>query len=80
MTDSPSLKFDRMGSSMMSPEGLAMRPRMPASCRIWLRDPRAPEWAIMYTGLNPSLSFFSSSMSSLVTSSLVELHTSMTLL
>jgi hypothetical protein len=33
--------------------GLAMRPRMPASCRIWSREPRLPESNIMNTGLNP---------------------------
>ncbi len=32
---------------MMSPEGFAMRPRIPASWRIWLLLPRAPELAIM---------------------------------
>ena len=46
-TDSPSRKFDRIGVSMISPDGLAMRPRMPASCIICLSDPRAPESAIM---------------------------------
>ena len=36
-----------MGVSMISPLGLAMRPRMPASWRIWVREPRALESAIM---------------------------------
>ena len=45
----PSLKLEMIGVSMISPEGLAMRPRMPANCRIWATEPRAPEWAIMYT-------------------------------
>ena len=32
---------------MISPDGLAIRPRMPASCFIWVGEPRAPEWLIM---------------------------------
>jgi hypothetical protein len=43
----PSLKFEMIGVSMISPDGLAMRPRIPASCFIWACEPRAPEWAIM---------------------------------
>ena len=43
----PSRKFEVMGVSMISPEGLAMRPRMPASWRICCFEPRAPESAIM---------------------------------
>jgi hypothetical protein len=31
----PSLKFEMIGVSMISPDGLAIRPRMPASCFIW---------------------------------------------
>jgi hypothetical protein len=30
--------------------GLAIRPRIPASCRIWSRLPRLPESNIMNTG------------------------------
>ena len=41
------MKFAFTGRSMISPFGLAMRPRMPASWRICLKDPRAPELAIM---------------------------------
>ena len=41
------MKLALIGRSMISPFGLAMRPRMPASWRIWLKDPRAPELAIM---------------------------------
>ena len=47
ITDSPSLKLEMIGVSMISPEGLAIRPRMPASWRIWAGDPRAPECDIM---------------------------------
>jgi hypothetical protein len=43
----PSLKFEMIGVSMISPDGLAIRPRMAASWRIWVGEPRAPEWLIM---------------------------------
>ncbi len=36
---------------MISPFGLAISPRIPASWRICLNDPRAPELAIMKIGL-----------------------------
>jgi hypothetical protein len=42
-TFSPSRKFALIGVSMISPEGLAISPRIPASCRIWSIEPRAPE-------------------------------------
>ena len=48
-TDRPSMKLALIGRSMISPFGFAMRPRIPASWRIWLNDPRAPELAIMKT-------------------------------
>ena len=43
----PSRKFAVIGVSMISPEGLAMRPRIAASCRICWVEPRAPESAMM---------------------------------
>ena len=43
----PSMKFALIGRAMIWPFGSAMRPRIPASWRIWLKDPRAPDWAIM---------------------------------
>jgi hypothetical protein len=46
-TVSPSMKLALIGRSMISPLGLAISPRMPASCRICVNDPRAPELAIM---------------------------------
>ena len=46
-TESPSRKFEVIGVSMISPDGFAIRPRMPASCRICCAEPRAPESAIM---------------------------------
>ena len=45
-TVSPSRKFDVMGTSMISPDGLAISPRMPASWRICCLLPRAPESAM----------------------------------
>ncbi len=48
----PSMKLALIGRSMISPFGLAIRPRMPASWRICLNDPRAPELAIMKMGLS----------------------------
>ena len=42
-----SLKLAMIGVSMISPDGFAMSPRMPASCLICAGAPRAPEWAIM---------------------------------
>ena len=44
------MKLALIGRSMISPFGFAIRPRMPASWRIWLNDPRAPELAIMKIG------------------------------
>ena len=41
-TLSPSRKLDLMGVSMISPLGLAIKPRMPPSWRIWSTLPRAP--------------------------------------
>ena len=40
-----------IGCSMISPEGLAIKPRMPANWRICAGDPRAPEWLIIHTEL-----------------------------
>ena len=53
----PSLKFDVIGDSIISPEGLAIKPLIPANCFIWAADPLAPLSAIINTELifNPSL-------------------------
>ena len=48
------MKFALIGRSMISPFGFAIRPRMPASWRICLNEPRAPELAIMKIGLSSS--------------------------
>src|SRR5438034_152198 len=53
-TDRPSMKLALIGRSMISPFGSAIRPRMPASWRICLKDPRAPELAIMKIGFSSS--------------------------
>ena len=46
------MKLALIGRSMISPFGLAIRPRMPASWRICLNEPRAPELAIMKIGFS----------------------------
>ena len=48
------MKLALIGRSMISPFGLAIRPRMPASWRICLNEPRAPELAIMKIGFSSS--------------------------
>ena len=40
-----------IGCSMISPDGLAISPRMPANWRICAGDPRAPECDIIHTEL-----------------------------
>ena len=47
----PSRKLALIGRGMISPFGLATRPRMPAICRTCIMFPRAPEWTIIQTGL-----------------------------
>ena len=46
----PSIKFDLTGISIVSPVGLAIKPRIPASWLNWLAEPRAPEFIIMKIG------------------------------
>ena len=52
----PSLKFDVIGLSIISPDGLAIKPRIPANCFICAADPLAPLSAIINTEFifNPS--------------------------
>ena len=51
--ESPSLKFDRIGFSIISPPpavdflGFAIKPLMPVNCLICSLDPRAPESSII---------------------------------
>ena len=68
------MKLARIGRSMISPFGLAIRPRMPASWRICLIVPRAPESAIMKIGFRRS-KFFSIASA---TSSVAAVHLSTT--
>ena len=80
-TVSPSRKFAVIGVSMISPDGFAIRPRIPASCLICWVLPRAPESAIMNMLLNeraswssdffPPLSSISSRPSSAIISSAI---------
>ena len=60
------MKFALTGRSMISPFGLAMRPRMPASWRICLKLPRAPDVAIMKMGFVFRICFIISSATSSV--------------
>ena len=47
----PSLNDEMIGVSIISPDGLAISPRIPASCLICAAEPRAPECAIIQTEL-----------------------------
>ena len=51
---------------MVRPEVSAIRPRMPASWRIWAEEPRAPESAIIQMGLYRSRPAIRASVTSLV--------------
>ena len=42
----PSRRFERIGRSMIRPDGSAISPRMPASWCTWVTEPRAPEFVI----------------------------------
>jgi len=48
----PSLSEALTGISRMRPDGSDMSPRMPPSCLTCAIEPRAPEVAIMNTGLS----------------------------
>ena len=45
----PSLKFEVIGDSIISPDGFAIKPLIPANCFIWAADPLAPLSAIINT-------------------------------
>ena len=75
-TVSPSLKLAVIGVSIISPEGFAIRPLIPASCLICCELPLAPESAIIYIELKsvpfstfPSIILLSSDSRSLNISS-----------
>ena len=86
ITDKPSLKFDWIGLSIISPPpiidflGFAIKPLIPANCFIWSPLPLAPESAIMYTELNPSSSDFKPFIISAAISLVAFVQTSITLL
>ena len=50
----PSLKFAFIGTSIILPCVSDINPLIPPSCLICAIDPLAPEFAIIYTGLNSS--------------------------
>ena len=86
-TSSPSLKLATIGDSMISPIcpvilfwGLAINPRIPASCLICSWLPLAPESAIMKMGLKPPCSIFNLSNITSPTSEVVRVQVSITLL
>ena len=82
--DKPSLKFERIGFSIISPPpavdflGLAINPLIPVSCLICSLDPLAPESKIIYTELKPCWSSLIRFIESSVSSALVEVHISIT--
>ena len=51
------MKFEMIGVAMISPDGLVISPRMPASCLICAAEPRAPESDIIQTELIGSPGF-----------------------
>ena len=82
--ESPSLKFDKIGFSIISPPpdedffGLAIKPLIPVNCLICSLDPRAPESSIIYTELNPCLSSLILFIASSVSAAFDDVQTSIT--
>ena len=83
-TDIPSLKFERIGFSIIcAPSapafcGFAISPRIPESWRIWSLEPRAPESSIINTALNPWSASVISFISTLPRSLFTCVHVSIT--
>ena len=77
ITSRPSMKEAFTGRSMISPFGLAIRPRMPASWRICLIEPRAPDEAIMKIEFSSSVDSMFSIIAS-PTASVAAFHLSVT--
>ena len=48
----PSRNEDLIGRGMNSPFGLVTRPFMPASVRVWVKLPVAPDFTIVMIGLS----------------------------
>ena len=65
-TDRPSRNEDLIGRGMISPFGLATRPRIAEIWRSWSMLPRAPEWIITHSGLPCGSEVSSSLATSLV--------------
>ena len=73
----PSLKFEIIGVSIISPEGFAINPLIPANCFIWAAEPLAPESAIINTELIwifPSLSFFGVEIIFIISAAILSVH------
>ena len=81
-TDNPSRKEERIGRSIISPEGLAIKPRVPHNCLTCCLLPLAPESIIKKTGLTASCPEFSfnSSNTAFAISSVVPVQISIILL
>ena len=65
-TDRPSRNEDLIGRGMISPFGLATRPRIAEIWRSWSMLPRAPEWIMIHSGLPCGSEVSSSLATSLV--------------
>ena len=73
----PSLKFEIIGVSIISPDGFAINPLIPANCFICAGEPLAPESAIINTELDftlPSLSFCGLDMISIISDAILSVH------
>ena len=82
--DNPSLKFDKIGFSIISPPptfdffGLAIRPLIPVNCLICSFEPLAPESSIIYTELKPCWSSLICFIANSVKVAFAEVQTSIT--
>ena len=73
----PSLKLEIIGVSIISPEGFAIKPLIPANCFIWAGDPLAPESAIINTEFDftlPSLSCWGLEIISIISDAILSVH------
>ena len=72
----PSLKLEVIGLSIISPEGLAIKPLIPANCFICAADPLAPLSAIINTELifKPSEVFSVAEMPFIISPATLSVH------
>ena len=72
----PSLKFDVIGVSIISPEGFAIKPLIPANCFIWAAEPLAPLSAIINTEfiLSPSSVVLVAEISFIISPATLSVH------